>query len=140
MIILGIDPGQKMKPQQFFIPYVFPSMNKVIDNTKQHWAKYSKKKKLYQEKVCWVIRAVKLKPMGSVNIELQWHEKNRRRDPDNIGGFGRKVIIDALVDMGIIKTDGWAGVGKITEDHQIAKLGYPGVMVTLENGRELKGR
>ena len=127
-----------MKTQQFFIPYVFPSMNKVIDNTKQHWSKYSKKKKLYQDKVCWVIRATRLKPMKCIDLSFIWHEKNRRRDPDNIGGFGRKVIIDALVDMGIIETDGWAGVGKITEDHQIAKPGYPGVMVTLENKEVFK--
>ena len=123
-----------MKTQQFFIPYTFPSMNQVIDNTKQHWSKYSKKKKLYQDKVCWVIRATALKPMESVNIEFEWHEKNKRRDPDNIGGFGRKVILDALVSMGIIKNDGWGQIQSIKETFVIAKPLYPGVMVILKNG------
>ena len=126
-----------MHSQEFFIPYVFPSMNQVIDNTKKHWSKYSHKKKVYQEKVCWLIRAERLKPMEFIDIELIWHEKNKRRDPDNMGGFGRKVILDALVDMGILENDGWKCVGQIIEDHVIAKLGYPGVMVILKNGSSI---
>lgn len=127
-----------IKQQQFFIPYVFPSMNQVIDNTKQHWSKYSKKKEMYQGKVCWVIKFAKLKPMETVVIEFVWHEKNKRRDPDNIGGFGRKVILDALVDMGILKNDGWGQVKGISETFTIAKPLYPGVMVILKNSSSIR--
>lgn len=40
-----------------------------------------------------------------VEIEFLWIEKDRRRDPDNISGFGRKVIMDALVKAGILADD-----------------------------------
>ena len=121
-----------MKSQQFFIPYIFPSMNKVIDNSKQHWSRYAKTKTTYENKVCWVIREAQIKPMEAVSFEFEWHEKNKRRDPDNIGGFGRKVIIDALVKMGVIKNDGWGEVKSINETFRICKPLYPGVMVTLK--------
>ena len=34
-------------------------------------------------------------------------EKDRRRDKDNISGFGRKVIQDALIKANVLKNDGW---------------------------------
>ena len=40
-----------------------------------------------------------------VKIEFVWVEKDMRRDPDNISGFGRKVILDALVRTGILQDD-----------------------------------
>ena len=48
------------------------------------------------------------------------------------------MIIDALVDMGILKNDGWGCVGDITERHQLAEPGYPGVMVILEDSSNIQ--
>ncbi len=42
-----------------------------------------------------------------VFMEYLWVEPNRRRDLDNVSGFGRKVIQDALVQCGVLKDDGW---------------------------------
>lgn len=39
-----------------------------------------------------------------------WYEKDRRRDKDNVSGFGRKVIQDALVKAKILKNDGWKDI------------------------------
>ena len=47
------------------------------------------------------------KPKGPVFIGYLWVEKDRRRDKDNISGFGRKVIQDALIKANVLKNDGW---------------------------------
>lgn len=47
---------------------------------------------------------------GAVRMHYRWYEENRKRDPDNISSFGRKVIQDALVREGILKNDGWKNI------------------------------
>lgn len=42
-----------------------------------------------------------------VTFRFQWHEQNRRRDKDNVSAFGRKVILDGLVQAGILPNDNW---------------------------------
>lgn len=42
-----------------------------------------------------------------------WVERDRRRDKDNIAAFGRKVIQDALVQMGALRNDGWGGIARV---------------------------
>lgn len=42
-----------------------------------------------------------------VELAYTWHELNRRRDHDNVSGFGHKVIQDALVEAKVLKDDGW---------------------------------
>lgn len=43
-------------------------------------------------------------------MNYRWYEKDRRRDKDNICGYGRKVIQDGLVRAGALKNDGWASI------------------------------
>lgn len=45
-----------------------------------------------------------------VFMEYTWVEPDRRRDMDNISSFGRKVIQDALVDVGVLEDDGWRNI------------------------------
>ena len=45
-----------------------------------------------------------------VSVYFYWYERNLRRDPDNISGFGRKVILDALVRGGVLMDDSMAWV------------------------------
>lgn len=42
-----------------------------------------------------------------VELAYTWYELNRRRDHDNVSGFGHKVIQDALVEAKVLKDDGW---------------------------------
>lgn len=42
-----------------------------------------------------------------VRIAYTWVEPNRRRDLDNVAGFGHKVIQDALVMCRVLADDGW---------------------------------
>ena len=51
------------------------------------------------------MRGVKIEK--SVFMEYLRVEPNRRRDLDNISSFGRKMMQDALVAIGVLKDDGW---------------------------------
>lgn len=51
-----------------------------------------------------------LKITKKVRIDYIWYEPNKKRDLDNISGFGRKVIQDALVENGILQNDGWKNI------------------------------
>ena len=54
---------------------------------------------------------------------------------DNISGFGRKVIFDALQNMGILKNDGWKQIKSITEYWEVDKKN-PRIEVILESEEE----
>lgn len=56
-----------------------------------------------------------------VVVKISYYEPNKRRDPDNISGFARKVIFDALVDVGILKDDGQDEIERIVESWGIDK-------------------
>lgn len=56
-----------------------------------------------------------------VIVKISYYEPNKRRDPDNISGFARKVIFDALVDAGILKDDGQDEIERIVESWGIDK-------------------
>jgi Holliday junction resolvase RusA-like endonuclease len=52
---------------------------------------------------------------NKVRIDYVWYEKNKKRDYDNISGFGRKVIQDALVENGVICNDGWKNISGFSD-------------------------
>ena len=52
----------------------------------------------------------RLRIKGRVYMKYRWYEPNRRRDLDNIGSFGRKVIQDALVETRVLENDGWKNI------------------------------
>ncbi len=54
------------------------------------------------------LKDVKIK--NPVRMHYRWYEKDNRRDLDNISSFGRKVIQDALVNMGTLENDGWKNI------------------------------
>lgn len=85
-------------------------MNDLIAANRKHAQAGAKLKRDWQEVVCWQIsfalnrgalKAVK-KP---VIVHFTWVERTDKRDLDNISSMGRKVILDALVQMKIIPND-----------------------------------
>jgi len=53
-------------------------------------------------------------------FKISWWRTNRRTDPDNMV-FAKKFILDAMVQVGIIKNDGWNYVLAFTEDWGVSK-------------------
>ena len=89
--------------QQFTIEGRLPSLNEYTRACRAHWSRGAKLKQQVEAEIMWQITqarlAGKLAPVTvPVVISLEWHEKNRRRDFDNVT-FGVKFILDALQRM-----------------------------------------
>lgn len=121
--------AQPPTTQVFFIPGPLPRFNVIIGRASR-WA-YSGAKKKYGPMIQQYIRQAKLKPMQRVFLHFIWIEVDKRNDPDNIAGIGRKFILDALVSSGILQNDGWEEIAGWS-DAWIVDKQKPGVLITLE--------
>lgn len=122
--------------QSFTIPGRLDGLNEYTRACRTKAGTGAKMKRDNQNLVCQIIKLSRLKPMqGKVDITYIWHEKPCKkngaiRDKDNIR-FAAKFINDALVDMGIIKDDGWRHVG-ILRDEFYRTSGEARIEVILE--------
>ena len=62
-----------------------------------------------------------LKITKPVYIRFAWVEANARRDPDNVSSYGRKVILDVLVDLGILVDDSQKYIKGFTDEFYVYK-------------------
>lgn len=86
-----------------------PNLNDYTDAQRSNRYKGAQLKRDAQDACAWAIKTQMrgihlIKP---IYLEYTFYEPNRRRDKDNISGFAHKVIQDALVQMKVIKDDGW---------------------------------
>ena len=72
-----------------------------------------------------------IKIQSKVKMLYRWYEKDRRRDPDNISSFGRKVFLDALVTCGVIKNDGWRNIVGFSDEFYVDP-GNPRIEVEIQ--------
>jgi hypothetical protein len=99
--------------QEFFVPGPLPSMNEIINasstafkNGIRFGSKYTKMKRDWDKKISEIILASNIKPVDQFMLELDWSEKTRRKDPDNIA-VGIKFILDSMVKCKVIPNDTW---------------------------------
>lgn len=108
-------------------------MNEFIDQQRRNRYAGAKLKKNEQSYVSVFIdkyiRNLKIK--RPVYITYTWYEKDKRRDLDNISGFGHKVIQDALVQCGVLVNDGWNEICGYSDNFEVDKL-YPRIEVELK--------
>ena len=84
---------------------ILPSYNDVHRADRQHWAVGFKKRQGVKERLSYCILAERVPVfIDPVCIEVTWYERDRRRDRDNIRS-SVKFILDALVEMGRLKSD-----------------------------------
>lgn len=97
--------------RKLVIPFSLPGLNEYIDAERAHRQKGAAMKRKWQGAVMLALRNQNHRPLSEpVRIGFVWVEKDRRRDPDNISAFGRKVILDAMVKMRLLKNDGQKNV------------------------------
>lgn len=84
-----------------------PSMNEIINLSKQHWSQYASPKKGYDAIIAAFARQ-QLKPIDKypISVEFHWYAKDGRTDADNLSA-GKKFILDGLVKAGILKGDNY---------------------------------
>jgi len=118
--------------QKLIITGELPDLNRIIEVSKKHWAKYHAFKKKYTGLVkLYAIRA-NLRPVEEypVSISIDWYSKDRRKDPDNIA-FGKKFICDGLVAAGILRDDSFKCISGF-QDRFLVDRQNPRVELTLD--------
>jgi Holliday junction resolvase RusA-like endonuclease len=100
---------------KFTIPGRLPALNEIINQSKTHWTKYRTLKKEGIELVQFALMQHKVKPMPDKRVILSifCYEPNAKRDPDNVFSGAGKIILDALVNSGIITNDSQKYIGGI---------------------------
>ena len=117
--------------QSFVIPGKLPSLNEYISAERAHRQKEAHMKREWQDTVCMIIRAARLKKIKDpVTIRYLFIEPNRKRDKDNISGFAHKVIQDALVQTRVIVNDTWDNISGYVDEFKIDRVN-PRIEVTL---------
>jgi hypothetical protein len=97
-----------------WVPGPLPGLNELIEAAKGSGGKgmrYAALKRDWTMVIAGLARRAKLPALtGMVFFRFNWTEPDRRRDPDNVAGGGRKLILDGLVAAGVLRGDGWATV------------------------------
>lgn len=107
---------------KFTIRGSLPGLNDYIAAERSSRYQAASMKKQCETIVMHAARSLgKWQPEGPVYMVYHWYEPNRRRDKDNVSGFGRKVIQDALVRAKILRNDGWNDVEGFSDEFEVDK-------------------
>ena len=122
-----------MKAYQFTVPAKLPGLNeytKACRGSRYEGAEMKKQaEKLVSIYIKQQMRGVRIN--YPVHLTYYWKEPNRKRDKDNVAGFGMKVIQDALVHSGVIPDDGWKYIDGFSHYFTVDPS-RPGVTVVIE--------
>ena len=89
--------------ERVWIEGKLPSANEYINACRLNPHAGNKLKKETELLIMWQIS--KLSPIDKpARFHFEWHEKNRRRDKDNVS-FGQKFVFDALQKAGKLPND-----------------------------------
>jgi hypothetical protein len=114
------------------IPFTLPGLNDYIAAERTHRQKGAAMKRDSQQAVMLILRRqIKGRLREPVTLHYTWVERDRRRDKDNISGFGHKVIQDSLVSIGALKNDGWLNIEGFTDTFQVDKH-HPRIEIDVE--------
>ena len=104
----------------FEIPLRLPGINEYQAACRRHpLAGAQMKKNAIKSVMPYLTPVVKLK--WPVQVEIYYTEPNKRRDIDNVTGFGAKVILDALTKCGFLPDDGPGFINKIDQGVEYEK-------------------
>ncbi|MFH0957066.1 MAG: hypothetical protein V1897_00015 [Pseudomonadota bacterium] len=108
------DANHKPMIQYLWIPDRLPGMNEIISMARTYWAASAAQKADYTDLVVSYCELNHIRPMKRVWLSIYYHEKDKKRDPDNIAA-GKKFILDGLVQAGVLSNDGHAQVAGFDE-------------------------
>lgn len=115
------------------IPGRLPGLNEYIEAERRNKYKAAQIKREAENIVMLCARQQLRgwKARGPVMMFYLWVEKDRRRDKDNVSGYGRKIIQDALVKAKFLKNDGWNDIEGFADDFAVDK-GNPRIEIVIE--------
>lgn len=119
------------------IPFTLPGLNDYIEAERAHRQKGAALKRKCQRDIMLAIKR-QVRPLREpVVMHYVWVEKDRRRDKDNVSSFGRKIIQDTLVQMKVLRNDGWANIEKFIDDFQVDKK-HPRIEIEIQEAGEMR--
>lgn len=62
-------------------------------------------------------------PYNMIEPSFVWYEPHKRRDLDNISGGGRKMLLDSMVDVGIISNDNLMHIQRMSDAYAPSETG-----------------
>ena len=108
-----------------------PGLNEYTEATRRNRMCGAALKRSAELDVMAYIRVARVQPFaGPVFLSFAWHERDRRRDVDNIA-FAKKFILDALVKTGVLSDDGRKTVVGFSDEFHVDKAN-PRVVITIE--------
>jgi hypothetical protein len=115
-----------------------PGLNEIIDAQSKVYrgpkggrtTAYRQMKKHWGERIGLLARAAGITPFGPARFHYMHLEPNRRRDPSNFCAGAAKIIEDALVDVELMKNDGWKDVLGISHEWHTV-IDKPGVKLEI---------
>lgn len=144
-VLPGMKPLPVLNPapaspyeQVLFFPGPLPGLNELIEAAKtkrcdnRQGSAYTTMKKQYGEDLHWQLLAQKAHHVARAFLIFHWIERDDNRDPDNVAAGGRKILLDAMVQAGVLVDDsrayvaGWEDVFPIDAEH-------PGVRVVIRD-------
>lgn len=116
--------------QIYQIPLRLPGINEYQNACRRHPLNGAQMKKNAMRSICTYLNQYKCEKFP-IQLEIVYTEPNKRRDIDNVTGFGNKVILDALQHAGIIPDDSPRFVNKITT-HVVHEQGVENIVIWLK--------
>jgi len=114
---------------KFKVPHRLPGLNEVTAKNRTNKHVGAKLKKETEELISFYVpKGVKL--VTKANVTLTWHERTKRRDPDNVAS-AVKFLFDSMVNCDLLASDSQVWVGSIHHNFIYGST-WDGVVVELE--------
>lgn len=121
------------KVKTFIIRGSLPTLNELIKADRTSHFVGNKLKQGWQNRIVMCLKKT-MKDVhfeNPVNLQFVFYEPTRKRDPDNVSAFARKVILDAMVKCEIIPNDTFKYIRSI-HDIFLVDTYNPRIVVTIE--------
>lgn len=107
-----------MVTYRFIIPGQLPGLNEIVGASRSNKFKAAKQKTDIQALIRACACRLRNKKLERVNVKIEWYEKDKRRDKDNIRA-GIKFILDALQSINAIQNDNWRVIEGIQDTYNV---------------------
>ena len=124
---------------RFTIRGRLPGLNELIHEDRTHWSRGAGLKADTEALIGIQIRVAMNRgecrmPSGPSRIAFDWHERNRRRDLDNVFS-AKKFVLDAMTRCGMLRNDSQKYVTGLSDTFTLDKDDF--VVVTITEEKDL---
>lgn len=101
---VSFAPVESPRNGKIIVPGTMANLNNLLKAARRSWGEENRIKQKHTEDVAKLCKGL-TKCETPVMVRVNWVERNRRRDPDNIFSAS-KFILDGLVRGGVLEDDG----------------------------------